>query len=289
MPAKRPRQEYFFVRRESMEYKNRSFEKAAGVPAFSSLEFSPRQNDYALLIPVINEGDRIINELRRAEDFSLCKAADIILLDGGSTDGSTQPDVLVPLHVNSLLVITGEGRQGAAFRAGFFWALERGYQGLVTVDGNNKDSVEDTRVIIKKLKDGYDFVQGSRYHKDGKDVRTPLFRKLSIRLIHAPVISYAAGYHFTDTTNAFRGYSRRYLTHEKVQPLRDIFMGYELLDYLSVRASQIGLKVTETGVTRTYPPGSRVPTKIRFGKDHFLLLRDLFRTVTGYYNPAGKD
>ncbi len=272
-----------------MEYKSRCFPKSAGVPSFSSFEFSPRQRDYALLIPVINEGSRILNELRRAKEFSLSIYADIILLDGGSTDGSTQPEVLVPLHVNSLLVITDEGRQGAAFRMGFFWALERGYRGFITVDGNNKDSIEDTVKFIDRLSEGYDYIQGSRFLKDGRDIRTPLFRKLSIRLIHAPVISFAAGYHFTDTTNAFRGYSRRYLTHEKVQPLRDIFTGYELLDYLSVRASQIGLKVTETGVTRTYPPGGKVPTKIRFGKDHFLLLRDLVRTVAGYYNPTKKD
>ena len=272
-----------------MEYKSSFFERQDGVPAFSALEFSPRQNDYALLIPIINEGDHIINELGRAKEHELYNYADVILLDGGSTDGSTEPDVLVPLHVNALLEIREEGRQGAAFRMGFYWALERGYKGFVTVDGNNKDSIEDTKKIIEKLEEGYDFIQGSRFHKDGRDVRTPLFRKLCIRLIHAPVISLAAGYRFTDTTNAFRGYSRRYLTHEKVQLFRDIFTGYELLDYLSVRGPRIGLKAAEIGVTRTYPGGREVPTKIRFGTDHFFLLRDLFRTLTGYYDPKEKD
>ncbi len=271
------------------EYRNRFFQKQAGVPAFASTEYSPKQNDYVLLIPVINEGSRIIDELKRAEEYSLYKYADIVLLDGGSPDGSTAPEILVPLHVNTLLEIKGEGRQGASFRMGFYWALERGYKGFITVDGNNKDSVEDTRKIIELLEEGYDFIQGSRFHKDGHDVRTPLFRKMSIRLIHAPVISFAAKYRFTDTTNAFRGYSRRYLTHEKVQPLRDVFTGYELLDYLSVRATQVGLTVTETGVTRTYPESREVPTKIRFGTDHFLLLRDLFRTLSGYYNPDGAE
>ena len=268
-----------------MEHRSNHYDKLPGVPAFNALEFSPKRNDYALLIPVINEGERIISELRRAEENSLYDTADIILLDGGSSDGSTDPAVLTPLHVNSLLEQIGEGRQGAAFRMGFFWALKRGYKGIITVDGNNKDSVEDTRRIIEKLEEGYDFIQGSRYHKDGRDIRTPFFRKLSIRLIHAPLISFAAGYRFTDTTNAFRGYSAHYLNHEKVQPLRDIFTGYELLDYLSVRGSQIGMKVTEIGVTRTYPENREVPTKIRFGTDHFLLLRDLFRTMAGYYDP----
>ena len=272
-----------------MEYRSIHYDKQSGVPAFTAIEFSPKRNNYALLIPVINEGERIISELRRAEKHSLKDAADIVLLDGGSTDGSTDPAVVGPLHVNTLLRQEGEGRQGTSFRMGFFWALERGYKGIVTVDGNDKDSVEDTRKIIKKLEEGYDFVQGSRFRKDGRDVRTPLLRKLSIRLIHAPLISLAAGYRFTDTTNAFRGYSGRYLALEKVQPLRDIFTGYELLDYLSVRGARIGLKVTETGVTRTYPANHEVPTKIRLGIDHFLLLRDLFRTITGYYDPEEEN
>ena len=25
---------------------------------------------------------------------------------------------------------------------GFWWALERGYEGIITIDGNNKDSIE---------------------------------------------------------------------------------------------------------------------------------------------------
>ena len=71
---------------------------------------------------------------------------------------------------------------------------------------------------------------------------------------------------FTDTTNAYRAYSRRYLTDIRVQPLRDIFMTYELLAYLSVRATQIGMKACEIPVTRAYPKTGKTPTKISFFK-----------------------
>ena len=97
-------------------------------------------------------------------------------------------------------------------------------------------------------------------------MRTPFIRLLSVRLLHAPVISLTAHFHFTDTTNAYRAYSRNYLTHPKVLPLRDIFMTYELLAYLSVRATQLGLRACEIPVDRVYPKSGKTPTKISFVK-----------------------
>ncbi|MBP3853958.1 MAG: glycosyltransferase family 2 protein [Erysipelotrichaceae bacterium] len=263
----------------------KDYTKQPGVPGFFSMEFRPKQNDYVVLIPIINKGQRILTELRRMQEAGIQQMADIVLLDGGSTDGSTEEKTLKELGVNTVLVIQDEGRQGAGFRMGFYWSFLRDYEGILTVDGNNKDSVEDIPKFIEKLKEGYDFIQGSRFHPDGKEIRTPLFRKISVRYIHAPIISAIAGVRFTDTTNAFRAHSKKYLTDPRVQPLRDIFMGYELLDYLSVRASRIGLRSTEIGVTRTYPENGEVPTKIRIGSDHVKLLMDLVRTATGYYNP----
>lgn len=62
--------------------------------------------------------------------------------------------------------------------------------------------------------------QDSRFIKGGKAVNTPLIRSISVRLIHAPIISLAAHQRFTDTTNAYRAYSAEYLWDERVKPLR---------------------------------------------------------------------
>ena len=168
---------------------------------------------------------------------------------------------------------------------GIWWALERGYKGIVTIDGNNKDSIEDVPRFIEKLNEGYDFIQGSRYIKGGHAENTPVIRDLAIRLIHAPVISLTAHQRFTDSTSAFRAYSRKYLTDERVQPLRDIFVTYELLAYLSVRATQLGMKACEIPVTRSYPKVGKTPTKISFFKGNSELIKILFRNARGVYNP----
>ncbi len=263
-----------------MEIKN-----VSGVPKFECIEYQKKSKDYVVLIPIINEGDRIHKELYRAQKYNISEAADIVICDGGSTDGCTDEVKLRKLGVNTLLVKQDIGKQGAQLRMGIWWALERGYQGIITIDGNNKDSIEDVPKFIEKLKEGYDFIQGSRFIKGGKAINTPLVRLISVKLIHAPIISLTAHQRFTDTTNAFRGYSSRYLKDERVQPFRDIFMTYELLAYLSVRATQIGMKACEIPVTRAYPKTGKTPTKISFFKGNSELLKILFKNLCGCYKP----
>ncbi len=261
------------------------YDKQEGVPAFDEAVYEEKNKDYALLIPIINEGDRIIKELQRAKAAGVENYVDIIICDGGSTDGCTEEKKLIELGVNTLLVKKDAGKQGAQLRMGIWWALKRGYKGIITIDGNNKDSIEDVPKFIEKLEEGYDLVQGSRFIKGGRAVNTPFIRLLAVKLIHAPVISLTAHQKFTDTTNAYRGYSAAYLEDERVQPLRDIFMTYELLAYLSVRATQIGMKACEIPVTREYPPKGKTPTKISFFKGNSELMKILFRNAKGAYNP----
>jgi dolichol-phosphate mannosyltransferase len=261
------------------------FEKIPGVPIFDCTEYNSKQTKYCVLIPIINEGTKIEKELLRAKKHDINRLCDIIICDGGSTDGSTSDEKMKSLGVNTLLTKISAGKQGAQLRMGIYFALERGYDGIITIDGNNKDSIEDIPSFIEKLDSGYDLVQGSRFVKGGKAINTPFIRHLSVKLIHAPIISLTAKEKFTDTTNAYRAYSKKYLTHPKVQPLRDIFMTYELLAYLSVRASQLKLKTCEIPVTRAYPAKGKTPTKISFFKGNSDLMKILFKNLRGHYNP----
>jgi len=264
------------------------FARRKGVPQFAAEEYEPKKHHYVLLVPVINEGKRIIHELERAVASHVHEIVDIVLCDGGSTDGSTENAKLRNLKVNTLLIKQDSGRQGTQLRMGIYWAMERGYRGVLTIDGNDKDSIEDVSAFVAKLKEGYDFVQGSRFIAGGQAVNTPTIRYWAVRLLHAPVISLTAGKWFTDTTNAFRAYSRSYLTDERVQPLRDVFHGYELLAYLSVRATQLGYKACEVPVARIYPAEGKIPTKISFFKGNSDLLKILFNNLLGAYKPDGR-
>lgn len=253
------------------------------VPAFECHEFGPRRSKYCICIPVINEGIRIIAQLERMAKLQL--PADVIIGDGGSTDGSAAPEKLRPLTVRALLIKTGPGRLSAQMRMLFSYALQQGYSGIVMLDGNGKDGVEAIPKFLEALEDNYDFIQGSRFLPGGAEQNTPLDRKLGAKLIHAPVISLAAGFRYTDTTNGFRGFSARLLRDPAVQPFRDIFDTYNLHYYLSIKAPRLGYRVKEVPVRRIYPASGPVPSKISGISGKLEIIKLLFLAAAGRYDP----
>lgn len=253
------------------------------VPTYEVTQISPKKCEYCLCIPVINEGERILKQLDAVRPF--LDLVDILLLDGGSTDGSTELEKLKIRGVSTLLVKTGAGKLSAQLRMGYAYALEQGYKGIITVDGNGKDNVEAIPSFVKALEEGWDMVQGSRYISGGKAINTPKIRHIAVKLIHVPIVSKVAGFVYTDTTNGYRAYSTNYLLDERVQPFRNIFNTYELLAYLSVRAPELGLKTKEIPVTRAYPPKGKTPTKISFFKGNSDLLRILWGLIRHEYDP----
>jgi dolichol-phosphate mannosyltransferase len=98
-------------------------------------------------------------------------------------------------------------------------------------------------------------------------------------MLHAPLIGMASGFRYTDTTNGFRAYSRRFLEGPRVRVFRDEFSGYDLHYYLAIEAAQGGFRVCETPVTRVYPRTGKTPTAISPVKGNLSLVKVLARTV----------
>lgn len=257
------------------------------VPHHEIAEFSPKKSQYCICIPIINEGLKIQKQLDRMQEIS--QKFDVIIADGGSTDGSVTPERLSPLKVRTLLVKQDTGKLSAQLRMAFAYALEQGYTGIITIDGNNKDDPSTIPEFARSLDEGFDHVQGSRFIPGGKAVNTPIERLIGIKLIHAPLISWAAGCRYTDTTNGFRAYSRRFLLDEKVAPFRSIFSAYELHYYLAIQAAKLGYNVTEIPVTRIYPATGPTPTKISPIQGNTLVMKTLLQACFGQFDPIESD
>jgi dolichol-phosphate mannosyltransferase len=252
------------------------------VPTFTEIVLTGKRHAHALVIPVINEGERIRRQLGLIA--KLAPPVDVVIADGGSTDRSLEPEFLRKVGVCALLTKTGTGRLSAQLRMAYAWCLDAGYDGIVTMDGNGKDDVEAIPTFVDKLSQGFDYVQGSRYRRGGGHKNTPLDRYIAGRLIHAPLLSLAAWYWFTDTTNGFRAYSAHYLRDPRVAPFREVFAHYGLLFYLTLRAPQLNYRVTEVPVTRRYPPDT-VPTKVAGWRGRLDMLAELFDAALGRFHP----
>jgi dolichol-phosphate mannosyltransferase len=262
-----------------------AFPAGWNVPAFELPLWLGRQQAHCVVVPVINEGARIRRLLQRMATLRIPDCADILLVDGGSTDGSLALDGLRAAGVRGLLVKTGPGRLSAQLRCAYAFALQQGYEGIVTIDGNDKDDPEAIPRFIAALEDGVDFVQASRYIVGGVAENTPASRDMAIRFVHAPLLSWSSGFRWTDTTQGFRAYSRRLLLDPRVQPFRAVFEGYELLAYLSYRAPRLNFRCLELPTTRRYPPGE-VPTKISSVRGNWQVMQVLLRACRGGYDPG---
>jgi dolichol-phosphate mannosyltransferase len=258
------------------------------VPAFDVHAMGPRTARHLILIPVVNEGERIRRQLSDMAALGLSGQADIVVVDGGSTDGSLDESFLRSVGVRALLTKRGPGKLSAQLRCGYAWALIEGYDGIVTIDGNGKDGVASIPAFLRALDEGYGYVQASRFIRGGHSENTPLSRLIAIRLIHAPFLSLAARRWLTDTTQGYRAYSAEYLLDPRVAPFRDVFVRYELLAYLTVRASQLGYRVRELPTSRVYPRGEKVPTKISGLRGLADLLAVVLKTLAGRYAPRGR-
>lgn len=253
------------------------------VPNHERHVFAPKRHRYCVAVFVINEGERIRNQLRGMA--SLAGQIDIIVADGGSTDGSLALDSLAEFNLRALLIKRDAGKLSAQMRVAIAFAIDEGYEGVVVIDGNGKDEYSAIPRFIDCLDEGYDHIQGSRYVRGGQGINTPLSRTLAVKLIHAPTISLASRFRYTDTTNGFRAYSRRLLTDPRVRPLRGTFMGYELHYYLAIRAARLGFRVIEIPVTRRYPRTGKTPTKISPIRGSLHVLGTLFSAALGRFDP----
>lgn len=254
------------------------------VPTFAVNLWQGASKPWCVVVPVVNEGQRIRNLLQRMVKLRIASLADVLIVDGGSTDGSLDAEFLREVAVRGLLTKTGPGRLSAQLRCAYAFAMDQGYRGVITIDGNDKDDPGAIPEFVKALESGVDFAQASRFISGGVAENTPKLRDIAIRWIHAPMLRLFSGFPWTDTTQGFRGYSQKLLLSPEVAPFREVFSDYELLAYLSYRVPRLGYRCLELPTSRIYPPGE-VPTKISSFRGNLALLKVLFSACLGFYNP----
>jgi dolichol-phosphate mannosyltransferase len=254
-------------------------------PDLEITELAAKKHSHAVCVFVINEGERIQKQLQRMKKYA--KQVDIIVADGGSTDGSLKSDFLKSVNVRALLTKKGPGKLSAQMRMAFAYAMDEGYEGVIVVDGNGKDDISAIPDFIRLLSDGYDHIQGSRYIPGGKAINMPLERHLAVKFIHSPLVSLAAHHHHTDTTNGFRAYSRKLLLDDDIAVFRDVFATYELHYHLAIESARSpnNYKLIETPVTREYPKVGKTPTKISPIKGNLQVMSVLVKAARRQYRP----
>lgn len=261
--------------------KGRALPAHPGVPPYHVMSFFERKTPFAVLVCAYNEGARLHSQLRKmrrnlGDDF------DLIIVDGPSTDGSTAPEPMTELGVRSVVLLNQRGGLSPALVAALDFAVASGYEGIVMLDGNDKDDTTALARFAARLREGFDYVQGSRYLPGGAAPHTPLSRSLLIKLIHRPFFGFICGRFITDTTNGFSAFSRRFLESARVNLFRH-FPDYDLPYYMKWAACQYRFRVGEIPVIRSYPETGPPPTKIIGWRGYWRMLRPLLMLLLRLY------
>lgn len=222
------------------------------------------------MAPVLDEETKIGEVVRRVPREVVDH---ILVIDDGSTDRSPQVAAEGGAEVLSMGYVAGVG---AALRAGFELAVERGFDVVVVMAGNNKDSPEEIpRLLDPIAEDRADFVQGSRFlAKNPHFGAMPLYRRIATR-IHPLLFSLVIGQRVTESTNGFRAIHRRVLEDERIDLRQDWLDEYELEPYLYLRAARVGHRIAEVPVSKVYPPKKLGQTKMKPFSGWWSILRPL--------------
>ena len=103
-------------------------------PRYEVIWDRPRAKRWAICVFVINEGEKIRKQL--AAMSAHASIVDVIVADGGSSDGSLDGALIESTGAKALLVKRGPGKLSAQMRMAFHYCLSEGYDGVVVIDGN---------------------------------------------------------------------------------------------------------------------------------------------------------
>ncbi len=180
-----------------------------------------------VVLPTYNEAEnieRVLAAVRRA-----LPDGGVLLVDDGSPDGTADIAERVGKELGGIDVLRRPAKAGlgSAYRAGFAWGLEHGYEAMVEMDSDFSHDPAALPALVAPLEDGVDLSLGSRYVPGGSIPNWSWHR----RLLSEGGNRYASallGLHVTDSTSGFRAYRADMLERLDLRGIRADGYGFQI-------------------------------------------------------------
>ncbi|MHB1502938.1 MAG: polyprenol monophosphomannose synthase [Acidimicrobiales bacterium] len=180
-----------------------------------------------VVLPTYNEAENIERVLQRIRQA--ISDAGVLVVDDGSPDSTADIAERVGKELGGIEVLRRPGKAGlgSAYRAGFAWGLERGWDAFVEMDADLSHDPDALPALVAPLCDGADLVIGSRYVPGGSVPDWSWYRHwLSLGgNIYAAIM---LGLHVRDATSGFRVYSAAILKAVDVASVRSDGYGFQI-------------------------------------------------------------
>jgi dolichol-phosphate mannosyltransferase len=157
-----------------------------------------------VVLPTYNEAETVVEVLQRLR--AAAPDAEVLVVDDGSPDRTAELAQTAAAQLGAVTVLRRDAKRGLgdAYREGFGWGLDRGYEALIEMDADLSHDPAALPGLIAGLEE-YDLVIGSRYVPGGSVANWGFHRRLlswggnrySAFLLGVPV---------RDLTSGFRAY-----------------------------------------------------------------------------------
>ncbi len=178
------------------------------VPEHPSETSIPRR--VLVVIPTYNERESVggaIDLVLAQRDY-----LEVLVVDDASPDDTASVVRSHPLFGRRVHLLEGTGKSGlgSAYRRGFRWGLERGYEVLVEMDADLSHDPADIPALLAALEDGADVAIGSRYLQGIRVLNWPQSR-LFVSTFGGFYTRALTGLPLTDPTSGFKAIRARVL------------------------------------------------------------------------------
>ena len=202
-----------------------------------------------IIVPTFNELANAPILIERI--FKHIPNSHILIIDDGSPDKTGEKiKEMQSKYPSSLFLLERASKSGlgSAYRTGFAWGLERGYEELIEMDADLSHRVRDLKKMIdeKELQPNTDLVIGSRWIPGGKTENWSRGRELLSRAANLYVRA-MVGLGVRDSTAGFRIYSASMLKRLNMESIKS--EGYSFQIEMTRAVHKLGGKIIEVPIT----------------------------------------
>jgi len=190
-----------------------------------------------VIIPTYNESKTIAGLIRQVQSSGL----EVIVIDDGSTDNTA--DIAEAAQALLLRNVKNLGK-GASLVKGYDFSLARGFDAVISMDGDGQHSCDDLAAFMRKAESsGCAIVVGNRM---SSTKQMPALRVATNRFM-SWLISLVTGQHIPDTQCGFR-----LVKKELLEKLNLSTSKYETESEILIQASRLGFKIESVPVRTIY-------------------------------------
>jgi dolichol-phosphate mannosyltransferase len=193
-------------------------------------------------MPTYNEVESLSFSINSIRELEL--ELDVLIVDDNSPDGTGH--LADQLSNSKTIVLHRKAKDGlgAAYLAGFNWAISRDYEVVIEMDADGSHQAKDLQKILDQVENA-DLVLGSRWVNGGEVVNWPWYRKMISRAGNR-YAKQMLGTKINDMTSGFRAFRVEFLKTLELEGVAARGYGFQV--EMALRTHRAGGRIIEVPI-----------------------------------------